>query len=147
MGRSLFGATCLIATIAGCSPQGSLPPSPQPLPYIAIRQPPSPGETQILLLARIEGRFVIDDDCVRIRAGKALLTPVFYDGTVMGRDAEGVFVEDTETGLRFHDGDRVVGGGGEIASDHIGKPSLASGPIPETCQGDLTTLNPGMQRR
>lgn len=145
MGRSLFGAACLMAAIAGCSPQGSLPPSPQPLPYIAIRQPPPAGQTQILLLARIEGRFVIDDDCVRIRAGKALVTPVFYDGTILGRDAEGVFVEDAESGLRFHDGDRFVGGGGEIASDHIGKLTLASGSIPEACQGDLGTLNPGMQ--
>lgn len=147
MGRSLTGATCLMAAIAGCSPQVTLPPSPQPLPYIAILQPPPPGQTQILLLARIEGRFAIDDDGVRIRAGKALMTPVFYDGTIMDRDADGVFVEDAKTGMHFHNGDHFVGGGGELPSHHIKKMSLAAGSIPQACQGELRTLNPGLERR
>ncbi|KHK93151.1 hypothetical protein [Novosphingobium malaysiense] len=146
MQRNRIGTIVLIAAIAGCSPQDHLKPAPQPLPYIAIEKPSPPGQTRIMLTARIRGRFVIDDECVRIKAGKSLFTPIFYDGTRIDRDTEGLFVQDAETAIRFRNGDRFVGGGGEMPADHLKELRLASSPIPQACQGKMGTINPGLQR-
>ncbi|MXO75048.1 hypothetical protein GRI40_07450 [Altererythrobacter aerius] len=124
---------------------------PGPLPFAAVRAAPRAGENPILLLAGVSGRVRIDGQCVTIAqaSGGLPVLPLFYDGTTVGRDAEGYFLRDGQTGAVFRDGDSFHGGGGTMpitVLDHRGNTRRG---VPPECRAradreNVLSINPGM---
>ena len=143
-------ATLAAMILTGCATVTPAPVS-QRLPYIAVLRPPPGGEKTILLTAAFEARIRIDHECVLIgndRAGYSL--PLFYRGTAVGRDAQGLYLEDAENRIRFRDGERVLGGGGGSPFTGNELDRLLMQPVPDIClqraQGIAGSINPGMRR-
>jgi hypothetical protein len=112
-----------------------------------VREPVAFPQAEVVLNAAIDGRLRIDADCVRFEARDGQLkTPVFADGTRIGRDARGVYVRDGANGHTLRNGDRFHAGGGALTAKIIGTVRPATGPVPRVCLGEFYSLNAGVVR-
>jgi hypothetical protein len=71
--------------------------------------------------AALFGRLAIRNKCLVLLAldgrGEVAFTPIWHEEAEVGRDGRGIVVRDRSSGAVIRPGDRVIGGGGFIASD------------------------------
>jgi hypothetical protein len=83
-------------------------------------------------------------------AQAGLSLPIFYRGTTVGRDARGLYLQDPENGIRFRDGDRVRGGGGQSPFTGRELDAILVEPVPDVCLARTNrtagSVNPGLRR-
>jgi hypothetical protein len=106
-----------------------------------------------MLLAGLSGRVRIDEECVMVEPGDggSRVLPLFYDGTTVGRDKDGFYLRDAESGAVFRDGDRFRGGGGFMPIAVLSERGNTRRTVPPAClakadMDNVVSINPGMTR-
>lgn len=99
-----------------------------------------------MLTAIVGGTLRIEHGCVLLESARGDRSlPVFHHGAEIGRDRRGVFVRDRTQGWLLRDGDRFVGGGGQLPYTAT-RPVFARGPLPDACRAPMVSINPGLRR-
>ncbi|WP_066560701.1 hypothetical protein [Croceicoccus bisphenolivorans] len=149
-----FTGAAMLLLIAGCAtpqPVRDAASLDGPLPEMLVRLPPAEGSPEIMLLAGFGGTIDLSGDCVTVVMAHdgARQVPIFYTGTTIGRDSNGLYLRDRETADVFRSGDAFSGGGGFISQDILNeKRFYAASPGPacrNAAAGGVVSINPGMR--
>ena len=103
------------------------------------------AQDRIYLLALGYGRLTLRGRCLgMVNRGGSTFTMIVWPYTArLGRDSQGLFVTDSESGATIRLGDEFTFGGGDNSTGSYGFGEPLSEPVPADCSARVATLNPG----